>query len=139
MPTIIECVRNDSTLTTLAGLLEKAGLATLLGEAGGYTLFAPNDAAFLRMDIGKTLEDPKELMETLKYHLISKKLTAAEIGTSDSIDTEYYKPLTVVLEEGEPMIDNAKFVTTDIECSNGVIQIIDNVFKPKLSGWYRDE
>lgn len=139
MPTIIEHVRGDATLKTLAGLLEKSGLAALLGEAGAYTLFAPNDVAFLRMDIGKTLEDPKELVSTLKYHLVSQKLTASEIGAMDSIDTEYYKPLTVVPEEGEPMIDNAKFVIPDIECSNGMIHIIDNVFKPKLSGWYRDE
>lgn len=139
MPTIFEHLRSDSTMKTLAGLLEKAGLATLLSETGEYTLFAPNDTAFQRMDIEKSLEDPKDLMDTMKYHLISKKLTAAEIGVMDSIDTEHFKPLTVVLEEGEPLIDNGKFVTTDIVCSNGIIHIIDNVFKPKLSGWYRDE
>ena len=139
MPTIFEHVRGDSTLKTLAGLLEKSGLAALLSGAGEYTLFAPNDEAFLRMDIVKSLEDPKCLLDTLKYHLVSKKFSSAEIAVMDSIDTEFFKQLTVVLEEGKPLIDNGMFVTTDIECSNGVIHIVDNVFKPKLSGWYREE
>jgi uncharacterized surface protein with fasciclin (FAS1) repeats len=34
------------------------------------------------------------------------------------------------------MIDNAHIVEPDIECSNGVIHIIDNVFLPQHSGWY---
>jgi len=139
MSTILECVRSDSTLKTLAGLLEKAGLAAFLGGTGEYTLFAPNDDAFQRMDIEKSLDDPQNLMATLKYHMVSGKLTAAEIGALGSLDTEYGKALTIELEEGVPLIDNAQFVTADIECSNGIIHIINNVFQPRLSGWYRED
>jgi uncharacterized surface protein with fasciclin (FAS1) repeats len=46
------------------------------------------------------------------------------------------KSLTVRTEEGIQVIDNARYVTSDIECSNGVIHVIDNVFLPQLSGWY---
>jgi uncharacterized surface protein with fasciclin (FAS1) repeats len=139
MPTIFERVRSDSTLRTLADLLEKADLAVLLGGAGEYTLFAPNDDAFQRMDIEKSLDDPRNLMATLKYHLVSGILTSAEIGALGSLDTEYGKALTIEPEEGVPLIDNAQFVTTDIECSNGIIHIINNVFQPRLSGWYRED
>lgn len=139
MLTILECVCSDSSLKTLAGLLEKSGLAPLLGGAGEFTLFAPNDGAFQRMDIEKSLDDPQNLMATLKYHLVSGKFTAAEIGALGSLDTEYGKALTIEPEEGVPLIDNAQFVTTDIECSNGIIHIINNVFQPRLSGWYRED
>ncbi len=139
MPTIFECVRSNSSLKIFAGLLEKTDFAAFLDEMGEYTLFAPNDDAFQRMDIEKTLDDPQNLMATLKYHLVSGKRTAAEIGALGSLDTEYGKALTIEPEEGVPLIDNAQFVTTDIECSNGIIHIINNVFQPRLSGWYRED
>lgn len=58
---------------------------------------------------------------------------------SGKLVTETGKSLTVEMDEGEVVIDNGKFVTSDIECSNGVIHIIDNVFQPQLSGWYRED
>jgi uncharacterized surface protein with fasciclin (FAS1) repeats len=67
------------------------------------------------------------------------KLTAEAIREMETLNTENGKTLTVVIEEGETLVDNAKFVTTNIECSNGMIHIVDNVFKPMLSGWYREE
>lgn len=139
MKTISEYVQSDSTLKTFAGLLEKGGYTALLGGDGMYTLFVPNEAAFERMDILKSLEDPKNLKATLKYHLVSGKVTSADVKATGSIGTESGKSLTIELDEGEPVIDNARFVTADIECSNGVVHIIDNVFQPQLSGWYRED
>lgn len=139
MKTIFEYVQSDSTLKVFAGLLEKGGYAALLGGSGTYTLFVPNDTAFERMDILKSLEDPKSLEATLKYHLVSGKVTSADIRATGSIGTEYGKSLTIELDEGEPVIDNGKLVTPDIECSNGIIHIIDNIFQPQLSGWYRED
>jgi uncharacterized surface protein with fasciclin (FAS1) repeats len=52
------------------------------------------------------------------------------------LSTENGKSLTVRIEDGRTLIDNGKFVRTDIECSNGVIHVIDNVFLPRFSGWY---
>lgn len=139
MKTISEYVQSDPTLKTFAGLLEKGGYTARLGGAGAYTLFVPNDAAFERMDILKSLEDAKRLSATLTYHLVSGRVTSADVKGTGSIGTECGKSLTIELEEGEPVIDNARFVTADIECSNGIIHIIDNVFQPQLSGWYRED
>lgn len=139
MPTISEYIRSDSTLKVLADLLEKGGYSVLLDESGPYTIFAPNDAAFERTNILKSLEDPQKLEAMLKYHLVSGKVTSADVCASSSIGTEYGASLTIELDEGEPVIDNAKVATKDIECSNGIIHIIDNVFLPQLSGYYCHE
>lgn len=104
-----------------------------------YPLYAPNNDAFSRMDIKKTILDPKVLSDTLTYHLVVGKYSAKDIGAMESLGTENGKSLTIALDEGETVVDNGKFVTTDIECSNGVIHIIDNVFQLHLSGWYREE
>lgn len=139
MADIMDTLRKDPTFKTLVSYLEEANLAETLNGAGPYTLFAPNDEAFVRMNIAEFLKDPKNLRETLTYHLVSGKHSAKEIGAMDDVATENGKSLTINFDEGETVIDNAKFVTTDIECSNGLIHIIDNVFQPSLSGWYRDE
>jgi uncharacterized surface protein with fasciclin (FAS1) repeats len=139
MHDIMEAVKNETSLQKLMTSLAKADLVETLKGVGPYTLFAPNDAAFTRMDIEAALNDPENLKETLTYHLVAGKHPAATIAALDSLGTENGKSLTITLEEGETLVDNAKFVTSDIECSNGLIHIIDNVFKPQLSGWYREE
>jgi uncharacterized surface protein with fasciclin (FAS1) repeats len=139
MTNIIDTIDGNASLAKLLSSLEKTGLIETLKGGGPYTLFAPTNEAFSRMNIETTLNDQKEFSATLAYHVAPGKHTAEAIAAMETIDTENGKSLTVVIEEGETMVDNAKFVTTDIECSNGIIHIIDNVFKPMLSGWYREE
>jgi uncharacterized surface protein with fasciclin (FAS1) repeats len=139
MQDIYATVTADGTMRKLANYLDIAGLAGTLKGAGPYTLFAPDDNAFIRMNIEKELEDRDKLKSTLTYHLVSGKYTAGDIRKMETIGTENGKSLTVALDEGDTVVDNAKFVKTDIECSNGIIHIVDNVFQPHLSGWYREE
>jgi uncharacterized surface protein with fasciclin (FAS1) repeats len=141
MKDIMETIKADASLSTLAASLEKANLVERLKGAGPYTLFAPNNDAFTRMNIEKTVLDPKVLSDTLTYHLVSGKYYAKELikMIPGKLETENGKSLTLEDDEGEEVIDNGKFITTDIECSNGIIHIIDNVFQPHLSGWYRED
>lgn len=139
MQVIFDTLAADANMNVLVGALQKAGLAELLQGDEHYTLFAPDNDAFTRMDIEKDLDDPAKLKSILKYHLVSGRYSAADIREMDTISTIEGRALTIALDEGAVVVDNGKFVTTDIECKNGVIHIIDNVFKPHLSGWYRDE
>ena len=139
MATIITRIRNDESMKIMADLLEKANLETVLDGTEEFTLFVPNDTAFDRMDYARQLKDTKELRETLKYHLVPGKVSSQELASLGSLDTEAGKSLTIEPEEGEVVIDNAKLVSRDIQCSNGVIHVIDNVFQPRLSGWYRED
>ncbi|HOP41053.1 MAG TPA: fasciclin domain-containing protein [Geobacteraceae bacterium] len=141
MTDIMETVKKDTSLSILAAYIEKSSLVDVLKSSGPYTFFAPNNDAFDRMDIKGFLEDPKTLSETLTYHVVAGKYSAKELREMipGKLVTEIGKALTVEDDEGETVVDNGKFVTTDIECSNGVIHIIDNVFQPNLSGWYRED
>jgi len=64
MNTIIETIAANPSLTKLVSSLEKAGLSDTLKGAGPYTLFAPTNESFTRMDIEAMLNDAKELSET---------------------------------------------------------------------------
>ncbi len=126
----------DGSFQTLLSMMKMAGLADTLREAGPLTLFAPNDDAFTRFNLDELTSDPDKLVALLTYHIVHGKFTAAEIGKDEQLLTSNGKSLTVLLEEGRQVIDNAKYVRTDIECSNGIIHVIDNVFLPQMSGWY---
>jgi uncharacterized surface protein with fasciclin (FAS1) repeats len=134
--TILETLSEDGSFKTLLSALNLADLAEKLKEPGPFTLFAPNDAAFERVNVEEITQDKENLALILSYHMLSGKMTAAEIDQNESIYTESGKSLTVHMEEGLPVIDNGKYVRTDIECSNGIVHVIDNVFLPQFSGWY---
>ena len=136
MKNILDTLTAEGSFQTLLVLLEKAGLTGRLTEPGPVTLFAPNDEAFQRVNVEEIAGDQENLVALLNYHMVEGKLAAAEIAGNEQLMTIGDKSLTVHLEEGLQVIDNARYVRTDIECANGIIQVIDNVFLPRFSGWY---
>jgi len=133
---ILETLSEDGSFQTLLSMLKRADLSERLAETGPFTLFAPNDEAFQRVNVDEISGNRENLALILTYHIVPEKLTAAEISRNEQLMTTSDKSLTVLLEEGHQVIDNAKYVKTDIECSNGIIHVIDNVFLPQFSGWY---
>jgi len=125
-------------LHSLVNAMGRAGLAETLQSDGPYTLFAPDDIAFTRMLIGDELDDPEKLKSILTYHLVSGRYTADDIREMENLETMNGKSLTVGRDDDEIVVDDGKFIASDIECSNGIIHIIDTVFKPQLAGWYRE-
>lgn len=136
MKTILETLAEDGSFQTLLSTLNQANLTGKLEEPGPFTLFAPNDQSFERVSLEEISKDQDNLSSILTYHILSGKMTSAEIDRSDSLYTESGKSLTVHIEEGKSVVDNGNLVKTDIECSNGIIHVIDNVFLPQFSGWY---
>jgi uncharacterized surface protein with fasciclin (FAS1) repeats len=120
---------------TLAKALEAGDLVGALKGEGPFTVFAPTDAAFAKLPEG-TLEDLLEpenkadLQKILKYHVVSGEVMAAEVVKLDSAETLQGKKLSITVDDGTVMVDEAKVTKTDIECSNGVIHVIDSVLLP---------
>jgi uncharacterized surface protein with fasciclin (FAS1) repeats len=136
MKDILETLKEDGSFQTLLSTLNMTDLGEKLKQPGPFTLFAPNDEAFKRVDFEEITRDKDNLRNLLRYHLLTGTMMADQIKDHESLYTECGKSLTVHLEEGLPVIDNGKYVKTDIKCANGVIHIIDNVFLPQFSGWY---
>ncbi len=139
MQDILSSLSEAGSMQTLLEAIEKAGLNDKLKGPGPFTLFAPNDEAFSRMNTASLLGDSESLKSTISYHLTTGRHTFNDIKQMETLGTENGKSLTITIDEGEIVVDNGKFIKTDIECSNGIIHIIDNVFQPHLSGWYGDE
>jgi uncharacterized surface protein with fasciclin (FAS1) repeats len=138
MKSILDSLQSENSCSTTVNALKKTVLAETLSGTGPFTLFVPDDNAFAKVNLEDVLNDTKQLTETLKYHVLEGKVMRGEMVTLEHAETMNIKPLTIRVKDGEILIDNGKVVRSDIECTNGVIHIVDAVFLPRLSGWYGD-
>src|SRR5262245_2825929 len=109
MKAILDTLAADGSFNTLLSMLKVADLSDSLGDSGPFTLFAPNDEAFKRVNVDEISGDRDNLVSILTYHIVPGKLTAAEIARDEQLMTNNGKSLTVLLEEGKQVIDNAKY------------------------------
>jgi hypothetical protein len=110
-------------------------------SAGPFTVFAPTDAAFANLPLGTVEEllkpeNKAKLASILTYHVVSGKVMASTVVTMDGkkVATVNGAEITIKVGKDGVMVDGAKVTTTDIECTNGVIHIIDSVILPPPAG-----
>jgi uncharacterized surface protein with fasciclin (FAS1) repeats len=121
---------------TLVTAVKAADLVETLKGDGPFTVFAPTDAAFAKIPKEKLealLKDKKALAGVLTYHVVAGKVTAADVVKIDSAKTVEGSMLDIKSKDGAVMINGAKVVKADIQCSNGVIHVIDTVLLPSKS------
>jgi uncharacterized surface protein with fasciclin (FAS1) repeats len=120
---------------TLVAAVQAAGLVETLKGEGPFTVFAPTDAAFAKLPAG-TVEDllkpenKSKLASILTYHVVPGKVMAADVVKLSQANTVNGKAASIKVENSAVMIDSAKVIKTDIECSNGVIHVINAVILP---------
>ena len=100
-------------------------------------MLAPTDEAFAKLPDGTVErllkpENKDKLVAILKYHVIPGKAMAADVVKLDGKDVKTVEGSTVkvAVNDGKVTINGAKVVKTDIECTNGVIHVIDTVILP---------
>ena len=133
MNNIVETAVATGQFTTLAKALEVAGLVESLTGAGPFTVFAPTDEAFAKIPaetLNAVLADKEKLASILKYHVVSGKVMAADVMKMASATTLEGSNVHVKAEDGKVWINDAEVTKADIECSNGVIHVIDTVLMP---------
>jgi len=131
---IVETAAQAGQFETLLAAAKAAGLAETLSGDGPFTVFAPTDEAFANLPDGaleKLLADPDQLKRILLLHVVPGKVKAEAALKAGSANTAYGQPLAITVNDGQPMVNDAKIVKTDIAASNGVIHVIDKVMLPK--------
>jgi uncharacterized surface protein with fasciclin (FAS1) repeats len=125
----------NGSFKTLTAALKAADLTETLQGEGPFTVFAPTDEAFAALppEALKELLKPENkqvLIKILKYHVIPGKVAASDLKTGQ-VKTVEGSPLTVKVENGRVMVNDAKVIQTDIQASNGIIHVIDKVMLPQ--------
>lgn len=133
---IVDTAVAAGAFDTLVTAVKAAGLVEVLKSAGPFTVFAPTEEAFAKVP-KETLssllrpENIEQLKAVLTYHVVPGKVLAADVLKLTEAKTVQGQSAKVSLVNGQPMIDAAKILKTDILCSNGVIHVIDSVILPK--------
>src|SRR4030095_11947108 len=118
---------------TLAKLLTRAGLVRSLQEAGPYTVFAPTDAAFKKVPkktLNALLRNKAKLKAVLLYHVMSGKVTAADVAKLSTAKTLGGKSVRIRMSGMNVFVNSAKVTKADVTASNGVIHVINRVLIP---------
>ena len=132
---IVDTAVAAGSFKTLAKALAAADLVDTLKGAGPFTVFAPTDEAFAKLPAGtlETLLKPEnkaKLQRILTYHVVSGKVTAADVVKLKSAKAVSGDSLGINVSGAAVSINGAKVVKTDIGASNGVIHVIDTVLIP---------
>lgn len=129
---IVDTAVDAGSFSTLATALKAAGLIDALKGAGPFTVFAPNDSAFEKLPAGTVtglLGDIPKLKGILTYHVVSGKHMASDLTDHMNVATLQGQNLHIATGNGVT-VNGAHVVQADIECSNGVVHVIDAVILP---------
>jgi transforming growth factor-beta-induced protein len=133
---IVDTAVAAGSFNTLAKALQAAGLVETLKGKGPFTVFAPTDEAFAKLpkatldDLLKP-ENKAKLTRILTAHVVSGRVTSAEVVKLPSAKAVSGDMLTIKATGGKVMVDTATVVKPDINASNGVIHVIDSVIVPQ--------
>lgn len=133
---IVDTAIAAGEFNTLVQALKEADLVSTLQGSGPFTVFAPTDAAFAQLPPG-TLdnlmkpENKQKLASILKYHVVSGQVMGEQAMKLTSAKTLNGQDLTLRTENGQLMVNDATVTQPDIQCSNGVIHVINKVLMPQ--------
>ena len=141
LKSIYEIAKSDTSFSILVAAIDKTGLKETLTNAGTYTVFAPNNAAFRKEDFSveiiNAMTNPDQILElknALLYHVLGSKVKSTEVPNA------YVGTLYLVNGNGVSLrtannpvkLNNeSNVVAADIAASNGIIHVIDMPLSPQ--------
>ncbi|SHE36879.1 Uncaracterized surface protein containing fasciclin (FAS1) repeats [Loktanella atrilutea] len=151
--TIVENASNAGNLSTLVAAVQAAGLADTLAGEGPFTVLAPTNDAFAKLDQTQLddlmkPENQAALAKILTCHVIPGAMNTEELAgqfgneggeqeletvggcmvtiRKDAVKAEGEEHFTITDERGQV----AEIMTPDVFQSNGVVHVIDTVLLP---------
>ena len=145
--TIVDVAAGNDDFSTLVAAVTAADLGATLSGDGPFTVFAPTNDAFAKVDqdtLTALLTPAKkaDLTALLTYHVVAGKLTAADVvkaitdgGGTATLTTVQGAMLKASLDGDSVILEDATggkstVILTDVDASNGVIHAIDTVVMP---------
>jgi uncharacterized surface protein with fasciclin (FAS1) repeats len=144
---IVALAQDNPQASTLVTAVTAAGLAETLSGSGPFTLFAPTNAAFAKLDKATfdgllKPESKAKLAALLKYHVVAGNVKAADLakliadgnGTA-AVTTLNGGTLKARMNGDKIVLTDAKggkstVTTADLVASNGTVHMVDTVAMP---------
>ncbi|MEE9329066.1 MAG: fasciclin domain-containing protein [Parvularculaceae bacterium] len=134
-PDIIDTAASLGTFETWLTALNTTGLDVTLRQEGPFTVLAPTDEAFAKLDSASLealmlADNVDQLKVVLAYHIIPGKIMAADLTDGQKLATLNGIDVTITLSQG-PKANDSFLTQVDVPTSNGVIHVIDAVLIPE--------
>tara|TARA_B100000989_G_scaffold32132_1_gene20500 strand:- start:44 stop:496 length:453 start_codon:yes stop_codon:yes gene_type:complete len=132
---IVDTAIKAGSFNTLVAAVQAAELVETLKSKGPFTVFAPTDEAFSKLDKA-TLEsllkpeNKDQLVAILTYHVVAGKVMSTDITGNMEPATVNGSTINITLDNGKVMINDATVISADVDTDNGVIHVIDTVLIP---------
>ena len=134
---IVDTAVSAGQFNTLVAAVQAADLVDTLKGPGPFTVFAPTDEAFAKLPAGTvdTLLQPEnkdQLVAVLTYHVVPGRVMARDVIGK--------RTRAATVQGGEVLIDgisgvfvnsSSMVIAPDVQASNGVIHVVDEVLLPK--------
>jgi uncharacterized surface protein with fasciclin (FAS1) repeats len=148
LPTVATHALANSNFTTLTSLLNRSGqpdFAATLSGTGTFTVFAPTNAAFTALNTelapgGTASVSADNITKVLQYHVVSGANVLSTSLTNGQVVTPILggspaQSFTINLTPARITDIRSRvsnIVAVDVQCSNGVIHVLDKVLLPNF-------
>ena len=127
VPSIIGLAANPD-LSTFVSVVRSLNLLEELEGEGPLTIFAPTNNAFAALE---TVPGGNALREVLLNHVVTGRLTAADLLERGTITTLQGAEITIEMIDGKVLLNGVVEVTmANIQASNGIVHVITEVLIP---------
>jgi transforming growth factor-beta-induced protein len=132
---IVDTAVGAGDFKTLVAAVKAAGLVETLKGDGPFTVFAPTDEAFRKVNRGALQsllrpENREKLTALLTYHVVPGKLTAEDVSALNGAKTVNGTLVKFRAHGSDVQINQASVLKANLETSNGIIHVIDSVLMP---------
>jgi uncharacterized surface protein with fasciclin (FAS1) repeats len=133
MDPVVTAAMHNPLLTSFAADVKTAGLTGDLNSSRPVTVFAPADSAFRKLPASQMtmmMHSPAELAKILKYHVVSGKVTPAELASGMAFKTLEGGSLKGAKMGSVYEVNNADVICGNIQTANATIYVINKVLTP---------
>ena len=133
---IADIVVANNNFSLLKAALTKADLVNVLDGEGTFTVFAPNNEAFVAAGLDTEAKINAVPVETLKkillYHVLGQQVTSSSIATASNIPVGTLADVNVFVTKNTSgvFVNGVNVIQADIMANNGVIHVINTVLMP---------
>lgn len=144
LASITDQIKANPNLSSMLGVLTGAGqpaFLTTFSGTGPFTVFAPINSAFISLNVelpgGIAGVSAANMTKVLHYHVVTGNVLSTDLTDGEMVTTFEAPQTFTVLLNSAPRIKDvnnrySNIITTDIQCTNGVIHLLNKVLLPTL-------
>lgn len=133
---LMDIISSNPQLSYLKTAIGRTDLGLSLRSNGQFTLFAPTDNAFKKLDGGllqRILSDQRCLKKILFHHLLPNVVCSSAVSDKHKSRTRNQLSNYIHLsrdQNNKYFVENSQIVDRDVMATNGVLHLIDDVILP---------